>query len=75
MQEKFSTHHDCLHSLSTSPLYNEHMFISQEQTERVKDAAPDEKELKKLEKNVDKLKESFDAAAENANKVEEEVHR
>ncbi|KAK2144822.1 hypothetical protein LSH36_727g01027 [Paralvinella palmiformis] len=46
-----------------------------EQETRVKDAAPDEKQLKRLEKSVAAFKKEYEKAQSEANKVEEEVHR
>ena len=40
----------------------------------MKEAAPDEKELKKMEKNVQNYKSSFEKTQKKANEKEEQVH-
>ena len=45
-----------------------------EQKEKVKQAAPDTKQLKQLEKKVDAYKKEYEKAQGKANDKEEEVH-
>ena len=45
-----------------------------EQKQKVKQAAPDEKQLKQLEKKVEGFKKEFEKAQGKANEKEAEIH-
>lgn len=45
-----------------------------EQKEKVKQAAPDEKQLKQLEKKVEALKKDYEKAEAKASAKEDEIH-